>query len=143
MQTSGVCVIRGERGENGVRGWGEDLISQYSPFFRITFSQARVCWNNQNTWHPQISIWHLGVLTMQKLINIALEVLKMFKVVKPTIFLMKFYTVMFSYTFLTFLNPNFRSSSEPVNNASQISKSNNLTIQLRGSSSKPLKRKCK
>ena len=40
---------------------------------------------------------------MQKLINIALEVLKMFKVVKPTIFLMKFYTVMFSYTFLTFL----------------------------------------
>ena len=80
---------------------------------------------------------------MQKLINIALEVLKMFKVVKPTIFLMKFYTVMFSYTFLTFLKPNFRSSSEPVNNASQISKSNNLTIQLRGSSSKPSKRKCK
>ena len=35
---------------------------------------------------------HLGVLTMQKFIDIALVVLKIFKAVKPTIFLMKFDT---------------------------------------------------
>ena len=48
----------------------------------LTFSQAKVCWNKLNTLHTQIRIWHLGVSTMQTLINIALSVLIIFKVVK-------------------------------------------------------------
>ena len=40
----------------------------------------------QNTKHIQIRIRHLGVLTMQKFINLALVVLIIFKVVKSTTF---------------------------------------------------------
>ena len=58
-----------------------NMISLYMPFFRIScqqkmlkswrflsfhninfnFSEAKVCWNKQNTLHTQIRIWQLGV----------------------------------------------------------------------------------
>ena len=69
------------------RGWGEDFISISSPtkmclkvevlclliILPSTYLQAKICWNKQNTLHPQIKIWHLGVLTMQIFVNIALK----------------------------------------------------------------------
>ena len=84
--------IRIRKGWERGLGVGRGFDFTIQSIFWNNFSQAKVCWNNQNTLQPKISIWHLGVLTMQKLINIALEILKMFKVVKPTIFLMKFDT---------------------------------------------------
>ena len=58
----------------------------------LTFSQVKICWNKRNTLHTQIKIWHLEVWTWLKFINIALVVLKIFKVVKYTTFSMSFDT---------------------------------------------------
>ena len=63
-----------ERGKDRAAG-GNGISSQNAVhFFGITFSQANVC------------------LTMNKFIKIALVVLKIFKLVKPTTFSMKFDT---------------------------------------------------
>ena len=66
------------------------------------FSMESIFWNNlfkgKNLLKqakyigPKIRIWHLGVLAMQKFINIALVILKIFKIVTPTTFPMKFDT---------------------------------------------------
>ena len=64
-------------------GSGEVIWFCYTVHF-FTFSQTKICWNNQNTLCPKIRIWHLGVLTTQKFINIALVVRKIFKVVKSS-----------------------------------------------------------
>ena len=66
-------------------GGGEVIWFGYTVHF-FTFSQTKICWNKQNTLHSKTRIWYLGVLTMQKFINIALAVLKIFKVVKSTTF---------------------------------------------------------
>ena len=70
--------------------WQRKMLKSWSSLsfhnITLTFSQEKVCWNKQNTLHAQIRIWHLGVLTMQKFINIALVVLIIFKVVKSTTF---------------------------------------------------------
>ena len=60
------------------------------------FSMQFIFWNNlfkgknlleqAKYFAPKIRIWHLGVLTMQKFINIALEIFKIFKIVTPTTF---------------------------------------------------------
>ena len=41
---------------------------------------------------PKTRIWHLGVLTMQKFINLVLVIFKIFKIVTPTTVTMKFDT---------------------------------------------------
>ena len=95
-----------------VMNWIGNMISLCSPFFGISWKRnALKSWSflsfhnisfnfftgksllkQQNTLHTQIIIWHLGVLTMQKFIDIALVVFKIFKVVKPKTFPMKFDT---------------------------------------------------
>ena len=52
--------------------------------FPLTFSQAKIRWNTRNTLHTQIRIWHRGVRTAQKFINIPLEILIIFKVISTT-----------------------------------------------------------
>ena len=52
----------------------------------LTLPQAKICWNKKKTLHPQIRIWPLWVLIMQKFTNIALAVLKIFYMVKSTNF---------------------------------------------------------
>ena len=52
----------------------------------LTFSQVKICWNEHNTLHSKMRIWHLGVLRRKKFISIALVVLKIFKRVKSATF---------------------------------------------------------
>ena len=53
-------------------GVGEIIWFRYTVHI-FTFSQTKICWNKQNTLHPEIRITHTGVLTMQKSINMLLR----------------------------------------------------------------------
>ena len=86
-----LIALEQQRGVTQEVGGGEVILFCYTVHF-LTFSQTKICQSKQNTLHPEIRILHLGVLTLQKFIRIALVILKIFKVVKSATFLITFDT---------------------------------------------------